>query len=258
LGIKVQQDLPGVGANLQDHQSIAMIYDTNGVDSFDVELRLDRLVLSVLRWQFRRTGPIAGLPVSAQAFVRTSATLTRPDLQMLVSPVAMMARPWFPLWRRGVGHVLSVACVLLHPESRGRVSLRTPDAHLAPRIQLNLLQSESDRAGLRRIVRFVRRYFETPAAAALIAGERQPGMAVQTDADIDAQVRRTVGTAMHPTSTCAMGNDAMSVVSSNLTVRGIEGLRVVDASVMPKIVGGNTNAPVIMIAEKAVDLIKAA
>jgi choline dehydrogenase len=258
LGIPVQQDLPGVGANLQEHQGITLIYDTQGVDTFDSMLRLDRLGLAVLRWFLRRTGPVAGVPVSAQGFVRTREGLDRPDLQLLVSPVSMMARPWFPGWREGAGHVLSVACVLLHPDSRGRVSLRSADPRLAPGIQLNLLQTETDRVTMRAIVRFAQRLFATPPLAAVVRGERIFGDGVQSDAVIDAVVRSNVRTAMHPTSTCAMGNAAMSVVDSNLQVRGVAGLRVIDASVMPKIVGGNTNAPVIMIAEKAVDLIKAA
>jgi choline dehydrogenase len=117
------------------------------------------------------------------------------------------------------------------------------------------MQAEADRAAMRRIVRFVRRFFSTRPAVELIRSERMPGAAVQTDDEIDAYVRRIVGTAMHPTSSCAMGAGQDSVVDGQLRVRGIEALRIADASVMPTIVSGNTNAPVIMIAEKAADLI---
>jgi choline dehydrogenase len=194
--------------------------------------------------------------VSAQGFVRTAAGLDRPDLQMLVSPVSMMARPWFPGWRRGAGHVFSVACVLLKPASRGLVSLRSADPEAAPRILLNLLQAPDDRAAFRRIVRFVRRYFATPAAQELVQEETVPGAALKSDEALDAFMRANVRTAMHPTSSCAMGVGDDAVVDAELRVRGIEGLRVADASVMPQIIGGNTNAPVIMIAEKAADLIR--
>jgi choline dehydrogenase len=255
-GIRVVHDLPGVGTNLQDHQSIAMIYVARDPITYDSRLRADRLGLDLLRWLLLRSGPIAGLPVSAQGFVRTAAGLDRPDLQMLVSPVSMMARPWFPGWRAGAGHVFSIACVLLHPHSRGRVSLRSADPAAPPRILLNLLQAREDRVAFSRIIRFVRRFFDTPEARELVREEAVPGTALQTDEELEGFARANVRTAMHPVGTCAMGLGELAVVDSQLRVRGIEGLRIADASVMPTIIGGNTNAPVIMIAEKAADLIR--
>jgi choline dehydrogenase len=254
-GIRVIHELPGVGANLQEHQSIAMMYRARGPITFDARLRADRLALDVLRWLLFRTGPIAGLPVSAQGFVRTSPDLDKPDLQMLVSPVSMMAQPWFPGWRAASGHVFSVACVLLHPASRGRVTLRSGDAAAAPRILLNLLQAPEDRVAFTRILRFARRFFATAEAQTVVQNELMPGEALQSDTELEAFARSTVRTAMHPTSSCAMGVGPDAVLDAQLRVRGIEGLRIADASVMPTIVGGNTNAPAIMIAEKAVDLI---
>jgi choline dehydrogenase len=254
-GIRVIQESPGVGANLQEHQSIAMTYRARGAITFDARLRADRLALDVLRWMLFRTGPIAGLPVSAQGFVRTSPELHKPDLQMLVSPVSMMARPWFPGWRVGAGHVFSVACVLLHPASRGRVSLRSADPAVAPRILLNLLEAPEDRASFTRIIRFARRFFATEEARQVVQNELVPGEALQSDDELETFARANVRTAMHPTGTCAMGVGDAAVLDPQLRVRGIEGLRIADASVMPTIVGGNTNAPAIMIAEKAVDLI---
>jgi choline dehydrogenase len=202
-----------------------------------------------------RNGIIARSPITAEALVRTDRGLDRPDLQMMVAPVSIMARPWFPGWRKGVGHIVSNACVLLHPQSRGKVSLHSADPRAKPKIQLNLLQAEADRTGLRNIVKFVRRFFATAPASELVARELSPGPAVASDADIDAWLRGNVRTAMHPTSTCAMGVDGNSVVDGQLRVHGLSGLRIADASIMPLIPGGNTNAPTIMIAEKAVDLI---
>ena len=255
-GIPIRHVLPGVGANLQEHQSVSVEYAASGPFCFDRELRLDRLALSVLRWRLFRSGVIARAPISAQGLVRTSADLDRPDLQMLVSPVSIFARPWFPGWRRGAGHLFSMACVLLHPESRGRVSLHSADPRAKPKIELNLLGAATDRARLREIVKFVRRFFATAPASGLVARELKPGAAVDDDAAIDAYVRASVRTAMHPVGTCAMGHDARSVVDGDLRVHGLSGLRIADASIMPAIVGGNTNAPTIMIAEKAVDLIR--
>ncbi len=254
-GIAVRHALAGVGANLQDHQSTAVVYGASGEFCFERELRLDRLALSVLQWKMFRSGPVGAAALTVQGLIRTRPELDRPDLQMLVSPVSIFARPWFPGWRKGEGHRISMACVLLHPKSRGKVSLRSADPKAPPRIRLNLLEAEEDRRGLRDIIRFVRRFFATQPASGLVAAEQFPGTAVASDAEIDAHLRKTIGTAMHPTSTCAMGQGPDAVVDGQLRVHGLSGLRIADASIMPAIVGGNTNAPTIMIAEKAVDLI---
>ena len=256
LGIKPVADLPGVGRNLQDHASLAMVYDASGPFTFDNELRLDRMMLSVLRWHLNGSGVVGALPVGAQGFIRTRDQTDRPDLQLLISPIAMDAKVWFPGWRKPRGHAFSVASVLLHPESRGWVKLRSADPRDKPLIQFNLLQAESDRAAFRRYVRFTRTFFAMPPAAGLVSREVMPGLGVQSDAEIDAFVRSRIGTAMHPTSTCAMGTGADAVLDTDLKVRGVSGLRVVDCSSMPRIPGGNTNIPAIMVAEKAVDLIR--
>jgi choline dehydrogenase len=253
--IPVRHALPGVGANLQDHQSLSVDFAASGDFCFDSQLRLDRLALSVLQWKMFRNGILARSPISAQGLVRTSPGLDRPDLQMLVAPVSIFARPWFPGWRKGSGQTISNACVLLHPQSRGKVSLHSSDPRTKPKIQLNLLAAEADRTGLRNIVKFARRFFSSAPASELVREELSPGPRVCSDADIDAWLRANLRTAMHPTSTCAMGTDDMAVVDGQLRVHGLSGLRIADASIMPDIVGGNTNAPTIMVAEKAVDLI---
>lgn len=256
IGIDVVADLPGVGRNLQDHASIALLYDASGNFTFDRELRADRFALSLLRWQLTGGGVPGGLPVGAQGFIRSHDGLDRPDLQMLVSPVAMDARIWFPLWRRRRGDVFSVSNVLLHPESRGEVTLRSDNPLDKPRILFNLLGTEGDRASFRRFIRLTRDYFAASAVRDMVSAEVMPGPLVESDAEIDAFVRARISTAMHPTSTCAMGTGSMSVVAPALNVHGVDGLRVVDCSVMPTIVGGNTNAPAIMIAEKAANMIR--
>ncbi len=255
LRITPLHDLPGVGKNLQDHQSVGAVFAASGPITFESQLRFDRLMLSVLRWQLFGTGPVAGLPVAAQGFLRIRPDTAGADVQFLVSPVSMLARTWFPGWRKGAGHVFSTANVCLHPESRGEVRLRSSNPHDAPRILFNLLQGRADRETLRYMLKFTRKFFSTPPACELVGAELLPGPRISSDEELDAHIRRSVATAMHPTSTCAMGTDEQAVLDAELTVRGLERLRVVDASVMPTIVGGNTNAPVIMIAEKASDLI---
>jgi choline dehydrogenase len=254
-GISPLHELPGVGKNLQDHASLGAVWAAKGSIAYDSKLRFDRLMLSVLQWRLFGTGEVAGLPISAQGFYRTRPELEWPDVQFLITPVSMAAQPWFPGWRKGVGHVFTAANVLLRPESRGEVTLRSADPHDKPKIQFNLLKEKADRETFRRMVRFGRRFFETAPASELVSGQIMPPADIQTDEEIDAFVRRSVGTAMHPTSTCAMGTGADAVLDETCRVRGLEGLRVVDASVMPTIIGGNTNAPVIMIAEKAADMI---
>ena len=254
-GVKPLHDLPGVGKNLQDHASVGAMWKARGEIGFDSKLRFDRLMLSVLQWRLFGTGEVAGLPVSAQGFYRTRPELEWPDVQFLITPVSMAAQPWFPGWRKGVGHIFSAANVLLRPESRGEVTLRSSDPRDKPKIQFNLLKETADRETFRRMVRFARNFFETEPAASLVSAPIAPAADVRTDDEIDAFVRKFVGTAMHPTSTCAMGNGVDAVLDEACRVRGVEALRVVDASVMPTLIGGNTNAPVIMIAEKAADMI---
>ena len=255
VGVTPFHDLPGVGRNLQEHPNAGVAYDAHGPIAFESQLRFDRIALAAVEWALFKTGPLAKLPISAMAFLKTREGLQLPDVQVLFSPVAMDGEVWFPLIRKGKGHVLSIAATLARPESRGWVRLRSSDPREAPRIQINLFEQPADLATLRRAIRLVRDFFSTQPAAGLVDREIFPGADAQSDAALDAHIRATSGTAHHPTSTCAMGLGADAVVDAQLKVRGLEGLRVIDASVMPRIITGNTNAPTIMIAEKGSDLI---
>ena len=144
----------------------------------------------------------------------------------------------------------------MRPQSRGWVKLRSADPADKPRIQLNVLKEAADREAFRAMFRKTRAFFATEPAKGLVNKELYPGAAAQTDAELDAVIRQGVRTAMHPVGTCKMGTDDLSVVDAELKVRGLTGLRIVDCSIMPDIVGGNTNAPAIMIAEKAADMIR--
>lgn len=255
LGIPVRQHLPGVGKNLQDHPLVGGVYQANSVNTFDQALRLDRLVLSALRWAMNGTGPLANNPLSIQGFVRSEPQLQWPDFQFHISHVSMLARPWFPGWRQGAGHQFSAAVLSLRPHGTGELTLRSADPLAPPKIRLGLGLHEEDRRIARDMLKFLRRFFATEPLASLVKAELAPGPQVRSDAELDAYIQGTLQTGMHPACTCAMGTGEHSVVDAQLRVHGVQGLRVVDASVMPDIVSGNTNAPTIMIAEKAADLI---
>jgi choline dehydrogenase len=256
LGITPLVDRPAVGANLQDHPIALSFWAAARPNTFENELRIDRLALNILRWYLTGKGSPAQSPLTVQGFIRSSPQEDRPDLQFQVSHVSYAARPWFPGIRKGAGHALSSGSLLLNPNSRGSVSLASSDPHARPMIRLNFLDNEIDRIKLRNAVRFARAFFTSAPMKPFVAGELAPGPDATSDDVIDAWLRQTVMSGAHPVGTCAMGADDDAVLDSQLRVRGVEGLRVVDCSAMPMIVRGNTNAPAVMMAEKASDLIK--
>jgi len=255
LGITPLLDAPEVGSNLQEHAAIALGYAARRGSGFEPQLRLDRISLAVLRWLLLRSGPATRLPITCMGFIRTRSGLDRPDVKVNLYPTNMDARVWVPGLRPSRGANLAAFNLLLRPASRGRVKLASPNPSAAPRIFLNVLAEREDVATLVRAFKWTRELYATAPLKDLTTRETLPGREVATDAEIEAYIRRTVAIAHHAAGTCAMGTHATAVVDAALRVRGLEGLRVVDASVMPRLVGGNTNAPVIMIAEKAADLI---
>jgi choline dehydrogenase len=255
MGIAPLLDLPGVGRNLQDHPIALSFWAASGPVAFDDKLRVDRLAWNALRWRLFGTGTMAQSPMSVQGFLRSDAAQDRPDLQFQIVHASYEARPWFPGWRKGAGHQYSAGTLLLDPESRGTITLGSADAAALPKILLNFMEAEGDRQRLRGAVRFMRRFMSTLPGKMLVAAELAPGAAADSDEAIDGWLRASVMSGGHPVGTCAMGTGRDAVLDADLRVRGIAGLRVVDASSMPMIVRGNTNAPVIMIAEKAADMI---
>jgi choline dehydrogenase len=248
-------DLPGVGQNLQDHPIALSFWAASGPVAFDDKLRVDRLAWNAIRWQLFGTGTMAQSPMSVQGFLRSDPAQARPDLQFQIVHSSYQARPWFPGWRKGAGHQYSAGVLLLDPESRGSVTLSSKAPEALPKILLNFLSAEGDRLRLRESIRFMKRFFATEPARSLTAAELAPGVQADSDEAIDGWLRATVMSGGHPVGTCAMGAGDEAVLDAQLKLRGIEGLRVVDASSMPRIIRGNTNAPVIMIAEKAADMI---
>jgi choline dehydrogenase len=255
-GIRVRADLPGVGANLSEHVRAGLQFATREPVSFLRELRADRLAFSLLRWMLFGTGPLNAQVSSCNIVIRTDDRLTRPDVQIMCNPIRMDARVWWPLLGRRQQHIVTAEAVLLHPQSRGRVRLRSADPTAKPRIQLNLLAEPEDLATVRRGLRAARRIYGTRPQADLIERELTPGPDVTSDAELDAHIRATARHTEHPVGTCSMAPGPGRVVDAQLRVQGVDGLRVVDASIMPTVPGGNTYGAVLMIAERAADLIR--
>jgi choline dehydrogenase len=246
-GIEATADLPGVGANLQDHPYVICIWDMPGGGS----LKDAEHPRYLLEWLLRGSGPLSSTVAEAFAFVRSRPGLPAPDLQFHVAP-AYFNDNGFDEYD---GHAFSIGPVLVAPKSRGRVSLRSADPAAKPRILTNSLAEPEDVASLVEGVRLARAMAQAEPLASQLGRELFPGPQVADD-DLEQHVRERVELLYHPVGTCRIGSDEEAVVDAELRVRGVEGLRVVDASVMPVIPGGNTNAPTIMVAERAADLVR--
>ena len=251
-GIKPIHDLPGVGAHLNDHPDIVVQHRCLQRVSLYGSNRGAGKLLAGLRWFIKHDGVAASNHFEAGGFIRSRPGIDFPDLQLTFMPLAIR-----PGTLNDVGtHSYQVHIDLMRPKSLGRVKLRSADPATAPSLLFNYLQNPQDRRDLRTSVRLTREILAQPALAPYRAEEISPGPDIQSDEQIDAFVRQGVETCYHPVGTCRMGTQSDCVVDEQCRVRGIEGLRIVDASIMPAIVSGNTNAPTIMIAEKASDLIR--
>jgi choline dehydrogenase len=255
LGIAPIHDLPGVGRNLQEHASMGIRRPCVEPTGFDAKFRFDRLAVQIVRWALFGTGTVAGLPLLAVGFIRTRPELAQPDMQCYVNALGFDTRIWFPGISKPNGDKIDWVNSLLHPESRGHVTLRSSDPLAPPRIQFNLFSSRHDLVAMREAVKIARDIMARPPWSRVLGAEILPGATVKTDTEIEAAIRALAGTTQHPVGTCAMGAGPGAVVDAKLKVHGLDGLRIVDASVMPAIPGGNTNAPTMMIAEKASDMI---
>jgi choline dehydrogenase len=251
-GIDVVLDQPNVGEHLQDHFQARIVLKCNRPVTVNDDMQsLWRMARMGLRYALQRKGPLAVSAGYAGGFWRTRPELTRPDVQTHFLN--------FSLDRMGEKlHTFSgftASICQLRPTSRGSVRIRSADPRTPPAIRYNYLATEHDRRTMIDGMRLLRRILEQPAMRAYIEAEHMPGAQVQSDDQWLAYFRETGSTIYHPSCTAMMGNDARAVVDSQLRVKGLEGLRVVDASVMPAVVSGNTNAAVIAIAEKAADLL---
>jgi choline dehydrogenase len=253
VGVQTRLDLPAVGENLNDHPDLAIQHRClRPVSIYKANRGLGK-ILTGLRWFAGFGGPAGSNHFEAGGFLRSRAGVQQPDLQLTFMPLAIK-----PGTVKDVGmHSFQVHIDLMRPKSLGRVMIRSADPVAAPSICFNYLTDHQDREDLRTAVRLTREILAQPALSPYRGEELNPGDSIQSDKDIDAWVRRSVETCYHPVGTCRMGSDPRSsVVDSECRVHGVAGLRVVDASIMPAIISGNTNAPTIMIAEKLSDLIR--
>lgn len=254
-GLPILQALSGVGNNLIEHPRMPLQFQARQPVTFLNQLRLDRATLSALRWAVMGNGPFATQICSGTVLLKTDPALDRPDVQLLCNPVRLDARLWLPGVSAVQQHAFYITVCQLYARSRGRVSLRSARIEDAPRIRFNLFAEEADRRQMRQAIRLARQLYRTAPMDTLAGDEMLPGSRRDTDAQLDEAIRELGGITHHPVGTCAMGTGGQAVVDPHLRVRGIAALRVADASVMPGIVGGNTNAATLMIAEKAADLI---
>ncbi len=253
LSIPVVLDAPAVGANLHDHPAIGMHYG-GGNQGYALSLAtFPSNAIAPFRYLFSRSGLFSSNTVEGGGFARTTASLDEPDVQFHFIPARVGHEGRMLTWGRG--YYCDVC--LLKPRSRGRLSLRSPDPDTPPAIDLNLLADPADHDAFMRGVQLLRRLLAHPALKTKDATELVPGPDVTTDEDLEQYVRDRLGTAYHPVGTCRMGatDDRDAVVDPDLKVMGLENVRVADASVMPEIVAGNTNAPTMMIADKAAEAI---
>ena len=251
-GIGVLLDAPGVGNDLQDHMQVRIVMScTKKITLNDIINHPLRRMLAGVHYAALRKGPLTIAAGTSGAFFKTSPRLASPDIQI----------HFLPFSTDKMGEKLhsfsgfSASVCQLRPESRGSLRIRSADPVVAPEIRINYLATETDRTANVEGLKILRKILQAPALKPYVVEEVEPGVKVATDEELLTFCRQRGSTVYHPTSTCRMGNDPLAVVDQRLKVRGIEGLRVVDASVMPDLVSGNTNAPVIMIAEKASDMI---
>jgi 4-pyridoxate dehydrogenase len=254
-GIEPIADL-AVGDNLQDHVGVQLHWFRNGRGPFHGDMRYDRIAPSMLQAYTLGTGPGTVLPSGLHAFLKTDPRLPVPDLELLFKAAPPEAGPWFPGIRRPYADGFYMSPVVLHPQTRGTVRLRSADPRAFARISYRLLAERYDRELLRDGVRRVREISSQAPLAPFRGEERAPGPDVQTDDEIDRFIRPNLITISHPCGTCRMGSDDAAVLDPQLRVRGIDALRVIDASALPDLPGAHINAAVMMVAEKASDLLR--
>ena len=253
FGLPVVHHLPGVGQSLQDHYSTPIKLKSRlPVTINDVMLSNARKLKAGLEYYMFHRGPLAMISSPAALFARTRPELASPDIKISISPFSADRpqdglHPW--------SGFTSIA-YQLRPESRGEIKLKSPDPFDAPAVHPNYLATETDQRTIVAGLKLCRRILANPHLQTFIASEFQPGPEVESDEQLLDYARRRGGTVYHPTSTCKMGTDPLSVVDAELRVHGIDGLRVADASIMPTVVSGNTNAATIMIGEKLADTVR--
>jgi len=254
LGVEPVADLPGVGANLQEHCTLGI---SRLVDQSTYNSRMTPLGLSLAMVEYLlfRRGMMSSIAVHAMGYARTDPEAAEPDVALSFLPLCIDLSSTPPRPHKSPG--VTIAANVCHPHARGCVRLTARGGELVPLIEHQMLSDARDVERLIAAGRLIEAIFAAPSFAGRVVGRSSPPAPLETDADWQDHVRANVGVGYHPVGSCRMGSDDRAVVDPQLRVRGLDGLRVVDASVMPRITSGNTNAPTIMIAERAADLIRA-
>jgi choline dehydrogenase len=254
-GIPLLSDVPGVGANLQDHLVVHTAYNSHALSSYNHNIRGIRKYFEGARYLLTRRGYLALGASQVAAFLKSSPEVDYGDLQISFRPMTFSYH--------GDGRVdvdaepgVGVSTYLMRPQSSGTVTLRSPNPLDVPKFTANYLVNQDDLRVIMTGVRTIRRIMATEPIASHLTNERLPGLGLQSDDEVYEYIARTGNTASHQSGTCRMGHDAMAVVDERLRVHGVERLRVVDASIMPRVTSGNTNAPTLMIAAKGADMIR--
>jgi choline dehydrogenase len=259
-GIKVVHDLPGVGKNLQDHVDVCVVYQVTKPVTLYSDLRIDRLTTSILRGYLFGEGVATTFPYEGGAFLKSRPGLEAPDIQAHFMPALEKTANlhWPKLFNSAKvedNHGVTIRVGPINPESRGEITLRSAKPDDSPKIFANYLGAEFDKETTIAGVKMIREVMAQKAFEGVRGGELAPGPMVRSNSEMRQWLKRAGGTTLHPVGTCKMGTDTLAVVDAELKVRGVEGLRVADASIMPIISSGNTNAPTIMIGEKAADMV---
>lgn len=257
LGITVRADL-AVGSNLQDHAGVSLSYARNTPGPFHQLMRYDRIGPAVAMAHLFGKGPATKLPSEIIGFLKTRGDLDIPNIEFLIATAPPTAAPWFPGIAKPYNDTFGVRMCLVHAQSRGEVRLKSDDPAAAPAIRFNLLTEGQDVADLVTAFRHARELAGHSALERYRGPEVFPGERIASDVEIEGHIRRTATTMHHPAGTCRMGTGEDAVLDPQLRVRGLERLRVVDASAMPDLITGHINAPVIMMAERAADMITGA
>ncbi len=256
VGIRPQIALPGVGQNLQDHVTAMLSYRRSSPGTIHKAMRLDRIAIALAdTYLLGGTSVASDIPGGIASFARVMPDSSVPDVQLLLAGAPMTAHPYFKPFQEPYADAFGGRVVMLHPESRGELRLWSSDPVAPIRIKQNFMSTEREWKTLRGGLRLMQNIMHQQQMTPFIAGELTPA---RTDAELDEHIRNTAITLHHPLGTCKMGHndDETAVVDPHLRVRGAEGLRVIDASVMPDLISGNINAPVMMVAEKAADMIR--
>ncbi len=249
-GIALVHDTPEVGCNFNDQPGASFEFRCKLPLTFTRDLRIDRFALSAVRWAVGLGGPLAGPPLVAMGAVRTQKNAPRPDLRVNISSATMQSKVWCPGISPRPEHKLLLSFAVAHPASRGSITLASNDPREAPLIRFNLLAEQSDREDLRRYYRLMRELVRQPALAAVAGEITRPAREPTTDDELDAYLRSVAATTSHPMGSCRMGVDDRAVVDEECRVRGIEGLRVVDASVFPSQISGNPHSTAMMVGDR--------